>query len=553
MSERSGQLMHNAALDDPARRKLGDVLRRQADAIPDATYLLSGEDRISYGEANALANRYARGLRELGVTRGDTVAFFMRSCTEFVFATYGAMKLGAVWIPTNADYKGEWLRMSLEDSRSRVLFVDSGLVPRLVEVLGRASGDAGLGIEHVVVRGEIPEEASQLAATVHAIADLAGRDGEEPDDPGIEYGDTAAVLWTSGTTGRSKGVMQSHNAWVRGAVSGAVTSGIRDHDVMYCCLPMYNSAAWVACVYRALVTGLPFALDPEFSPKRFWDRCRHYGATQTFTLGAMHMFLWQAPERDDDADNPVRHSSMIPVPDDLIAPFKRRFGIETIDQGYGQSEVLGLLHRVDDGTKWKPGCLGISLPGVEVSLRGDDDREVTPGEVGEFCVRPTEPFVLFNGYFNDPEATLRSFSNLWYHLGDLGKRDEDGDYYFVDRKADYIRHKGRNISSFAVEAAATAHPSVAQAAAYGVQSAELESESELKLAVVAAPGASLEAEDLARFINDNAPYFFVPRYIELVDELPQTPTGRVQKYKLRERGVTAGTWDRDAAGFVVKR
>jgi crotonobetaine/carnitine-CoA ligase len=265
------------------------------------------------------------------------------------------------------------------------------------------------------------------------------------------------------------------------------------------------------------------------------------------------MFLWQAPEKPDDADNPVRHASMIPLPDELIDPMKKRFGIRTIDQGYGQSEVMGLVHRVDDGRTWKPRCLGVPLPGIEFRLLDDDDGEVPAGEVGEFCVRPTQPFALFSGYFNDPEATVRAWRNLWYHTGDLGRRDQEGDYFFVDRKADYIRYKGRSVSSFAIEAAVGVHAAVAECAAHGVTSAELESEAEIKVVVVLKPGQQLSAEALARFVNDNAPYFFVPRYIEFVDELPHTPTGRVQKFKLRERGVTPHTWDRDEAGFVVTR
>ncbi|HZO10207.1 MAG TPA: AMP-binding protein, partial [Myxococcota bacterium] len=223
------------------------------------------------------------------------------------------------------------------------------------------------------------------------------------------------------------------------------------------------------------------------------------------------------------------------------------------DQGYGQSEVLGLLHRPDDGKPKKPGSLGQPLAGLEARLFGDDDREVAPGEVGEFCVRPTEPHVIFNGYFNAPEATLAACRNLWYHTGDLGRRDEDGDWFFVDRKSDFIRYKGRNVSSFAVEAAVAAHPAVAECAAHGVRAAELEHEAEIKVCVVLKPGTALAPEELARFVNDTAPYFFVPRYVEFVSELPRTPTLRVQKFKLRERGVTPETWDRERAGFVVKR
>jgi crotonobetaine/carnitine-CoA ligase len=274
----------------------------------------------------------------------------------------------------------------------------------------------------------------------------------------------------------------------------------------------------------------------------------------TFTLGAMHIFLWQAPRRDDDADNPIREASMIPMPAELVAPFRERFGIDRIDQGYGQSEVMGIFARADDGTRsWKPNSLGEVVPGIELALLDDADLPVAPGEVGEFCVRPTEPNMIFNGYFNNPEATLRSFSNLWYHTGDLGRCDEDGEYFFVDRKADFIRFKGRNVSSFAVEASVGAHPAVAQAAAHGVVSEQLEHEAEIKICVVLKPDAQASAEELARFVNDNAPYFFVPRYVEFVDSLPQTPTGRVQKFKLRERGVTPATWDAQEAGFKVQR
>jgi crotonobetaine/carnitine-CoA ligase len=295
-------------------------------------------------------------------------------------------------------------------------------------------------------------------------------------------------------------------------------------------------------------------MDPRFSATEFWDRCRYYGATMTFTLGAMHIFLWQAPRQSDDADNPIRSASMVPMPDDLIGPFRERFAIERIDQGYGQSEVMGLLARTDDGRReWKPSALGEPVEGIDVKLLDDDDLEVPPGEVGEFCVRPTEPYAIFNGYLGQPEATLSAYRNLWYHTGDLGRRDADGEYFFVDRKSDFMRYKGRNVSSFAVEAAVSAHPAVKEVAAHGVVSKELASEAEIKIVVVRKAGEDVAPEALARFVNDNAPHFFVPRYIEFVDELPHTPTGRVQKYRLRQRGVTPATWDAQAAGFIIQR
>jgi crotonobetaine/carnitine-CoA ligase len=536
--------MNPLELEDTAERLLGRALRRQAEKIPDDDFLVADQEHYSYGRVNALANSYAAGFAQLGVSRGEPVACFMESCPEYVFTALGLNKLGAVWVPTNTDYKGTWLREALEGSRARILVADAHLLPRLAEL------DPGLPLARVLVRGEA--DPGVLNVPLEPLAGLEELPGTEPEDAQLHYGDTAAVVWTSGTTGRAKGVMQSHNVWIKAAVNGARTAGLREGEVIYNCLPMYQSAAWVANVFRALVMGVPCAMDPRFSASDFWDRCRHYGATMVFTLGAMHIFLWQAPERPDDADNPVRVASMIPMPAHLEEPFKERFGIETIFQGYGQSEVMTLMARTP-GKEWKPNSLGEPQPGIEVKLLDDEDFEVPPGEVGEICVRPTEPYAIFNGYFGDPEATLRAFRNLWYHTGDLGRRDEDGETFFVDRKADFIRYKGRNISSFAVEAAVAAHPAVAQVAAHGITSAELEAEAELKVVVVLDAGAEVTPEELARFVNDNAPYFFVPRYIEIVDELPHTPTGRVRKFELRKRGVTAQTWDARTAGFEVVR
>jgi len=537
--------MHRLDLADPADRLLGRALRAQAEKIPDLPFLVTEDATLSYGRANELANGWARRLAEAGARPGAPVALLMESSPDCALAALGTNKLGGFWMPTNTDYKGAWLAETFRDGGARVLVADGALLPRVAELEGP------LPFETIVVRGEVACEVP--GARLVPAAECAGPGAPEPDDGSQAYGDTAAVLWTSGTTGRPKGVMQSHNTWLRAAVNGAESARLRDDEVLYSCLPMYNSAAWVANVFRALVTGRPCALDARFSAGDFWDRCRRFDATMVFTLGAMHMFLWNAPPRDDDARNPVRTATMIPMPEAIVGPFKERFGIEAIHQGYGQSECMTLLTRTDDGKPHEPNSLGQPAAGIEVALLDADDRPVPTGEPGELCVRPTEPHVLMNGYYGRPEDTLEAFRNLWYHTGDLLRRDEAGHWFFVDRKADYIRYKGRNLSSFAVEHVVGAHPDVAEAAAHGVASAELESEAELKVCLVRKPGAGVTAEEIARFVNENAPYFFVPRYVEFVEDLPRTPTGRVQKFKLRERGVTPGTWDARAAGFVVDR
>jgi crotonobetaine/carnitine-CoA ligase len=242
------------------------------------------------------------------------------------------------------------------------------------------------------------------------------------------------------------------------------------------------------------------------------------------------------------------------MPPQVVGPFSERFGLELMPQGLGQSEALRLLSQSDNPDSLLPvGSCGVPAPNLQAKLADDNGEEVPVGEAGELWVKPLEPFVIFNGYFDDPEATAAAHEGEWYKTGDMLKRDEAGYHYFSDRKKDAVRYKGRNISTFEVELAARRHPAIEDCAAFGIPSEELASESELKLDVILKSGQSVQPRELAEFINDNAPYFFVPRYIELVDSLPYTPTNKIQKFKLRERGVTANTWDAQVEGFKPRR
>lgn len=529
----------------PELRNLGCVLQTYAEHTPDHVYLRADERRLTFRETNQLVNRFAAGLKQLGLARGDRVAIYMRPAIEFVALVLAVNKLGAIWTPINTDYKNSWLRDALVDSKPAIVVTDTALLGDVLdaEKLGSRTYQLVCGGALDAAHGDITPLASFLALS-DADHDLSH----------IHYGDTAAILWTSGTTGKPKGVMQSHNAWIRSCESGNRMSETRPGDIAYNCLPLYNSAAWVSNIFRALLAGITCAMDTQFSVSNFWDRIRYYGATQTLTLGAMHMFLWNAPPRPDDADNPLRVAYMIPMPEAIMEPFSKRFGIEKILQGYGQSEIMAFVVRANKtGTSWKPNALGTVLDDLELKLLDDQGAEVGPGQPGEFCVKPLAPFVIFNGYFDQPEITRSSFSGDWYRTGDLGLRDADGDLFFVDRKKDVIRYKGRSISSLQIESIAQRHPAVAAAAAFGIPSEELASEHEIKLDVICKSSQTLSPAELARFINDNAPYFLVPRYIELVEQLPYTPTNKIEKYKLRGRGVGPATWDRTRDDFELKR
>ena len=531
-------------VSDPEGRVIGAVLSAQAEAQPDALFLRMDDRRLSFGQVDAIVNSYAGGLADLGLGRGDRLSLFMENSLEFALLALAANRLGATWVPTNTTYKGDWLRQTLVDADAALLVTDDALLGRILELGSSLPAKRGL----VLGRDD-----SAVEAGVEWLP-FAAVDSGATSPPGVAVSprDVSAVMWTSGTTGRSKGVEQTHSCWLAATRVFREARRVQAGDVLYCCVPMFNSGGWVFNVFEGLADGLPVAIDRQFTVAGFWDRVRCYGATQVVTLGAMHIYLWQAPARPDDADNPLRVAGFVPIPQELVEPMKERFGLEHIWQGFGQSEAMPVTIAGAE-RRWKPNSAGLPRRDFELRILDDADQEAPPGEVGEICVRPREPDDLFSGYFRNPEATLAAFRNLWYHTGDLGRVDEDGELFFVDRKADYMRYKGRNISSFEAERAAVAHPAVKEVAAHGVRAEELAVEDEVKLCVVLEPGATVTAEELARFINDHSPYYLVPRYIEFVEALPQTPTGRVQKFQLRSRGVTAATWDRVQAGFQVQR
>lgn len=524
---------------------LGGALRWHATKAGDSVFLMQDSTRRTYSDVEALTNSYARGFDSLGVGSGDPVVTMMSNSLELVYATLGVVKLGAFCVPVDTSFKLESLARAVSRSRAKMIVIDAALSGRLAPIWNE------LDVSHIAVHGG--EMAEPLPGTaVHDLRAFEDFDtGSLPIE--VDYRATAGVLWSSGTTGLPKGVVVPHFTWLYNVAQINKARDVRDGDVFHNVLPMYHAAAWVMNVYAALQSGNSVGIDKSFSVSNFWDRVRYYGASQIATLGAMQMFLWNAPARPDDADNPARRAYMTPLPADLVRPFCERFGLEDALQSSGQSEVMGWSFCDSRKPQWKPGSAGLPRDDFEVVLLDDSDQIVPVGEVGEICIRPRVPYSLFAGYYDDPEGTLKAFRNLWYHSGDLGRFDEDGELYFVDRKADFMRYKGRNISSMEVESYVRQHPAVHEVAAHGVRSQELASEDEVKVCIVLRPGAMATAEEIARFVNERAPYYIVPRYIEFYSDLPRTPTGKVQKFRLREQPISEATWDARAVGFVPVR
>src|SRR5713101_3079475 len=523
-------------------RLISSLLPAQADRNPDLPWILRGNEQYTFGQRNDLVDAYAAGFKDLGIRQGDIVALMLESSVEYVFFMLALTKIGAVQLVVNTNYKGEFLRRFFDHAQPRGLVVGGEYCHRVAEVLGEATA-----IEVVVVHGE-PNESLDVKRVI-ASTDILYQ-GESCEAAPMSHGDTMTIMYTSGTTGPSKGVLLSHNYWFLGSEAMAEARGVKDDDVFYSCTPLFHAGAWSLNIYPALIYGRPVGLDPTFSPKTFLSRVRHYGATQVFTIGAMHMWLWAQDNEPGDRETPVRVWSPIPLPDYLWEPFKDRYGLEAVFSAYGQTEAQPQT-MASPSQPNKPGSAGWAQPNLEIEIFDDRDLPVLPNVVGEIVLRPKTPYSMFSGYHRDPEATLAAFANLWYHTGDLGRLDEDGELFFVDRKQDYLRRRGENISSFEVEAVVLSHPAIAQAAVHGVPSED--SEDEVKVCVIIGEGEQLTELELAEYLGENLPHFVVPRYIEIMDELPVTPTGRIQKHELRARGVTRQTWDAAAAGWTPQR
>jgi crotonobetaine/carnitine-CoA ligase len=522
---------------------LGELIEERAKRLVDKRFLRFKDQSFTYEQMNRFSNRCANAFQRMGITKGDRVSIMLPNCPEFIHLWFGLAKIGAVEVPVNTSYKGEFLRHIVDQSDSRIFVIGNEFLDRLKLI------ESSLGkLEKVVVLGGLTKEETAGFKIPMMSFEEFFKGSEEPVDIKILPSDPLSIIYTSGTTGLSKGALGPHKFWVVVAEKMLECREGGKDDIFFTFLPLYHFNAQCLTTMTALIAEAEMVLSDKFSASRFWDEIRKYKATQFNYLGAVMPILAKQPERPDDIDNPVSIAFGAGCPQAVMDEVEKRFGLKCLE-GFGMTEIGIPIHvRVNDR---RPGSCGKPLDIYEVQLVDDEDNEVPVGEPGEIIFRPREPFTMMLGYYNMPEKTLETYRNLWFHSGDLGRRDEDGYFYFVDRKKDALRRRGENISSFEVERAINTHPSVLESAAVAVRS-EL-AEDEVKICVVLRPGASLSPDELIGYANERMPYFAVPRFVEFMDALPKTPTERVQKYLLKQAGVTANTWDREKSGVQVTR
>lgn len=519
-------------------RVIGHVLHDAAGRHGDRPYVFFDEAVYTYADAERLSNQLAAGLRKLGVKRGEPVAIMMANCPEYLWVVFALGKLGALGVPLNTGLKGALLGYQLADSGCQRVIADAEFVGVLEEGSGRPL--------EIVVREAADTGGGSHGKAISLCEVLAAGTGLEdtPPDTVVDFCDPWLIMYTSGTTGPSRGVLCPHAHPQTVGYRVVQYFGIGPADRMYTFLPLFHGNALWYSALAALWGGASIALVRRFSASRFWADIRRYQATEFNAIMSVAAILEKVVPVPEEQDNSLRLAFVVPLPVNR-RELEERWGLQMVSN-YGMTE-LPPVTMLTPGEGYSQGdTSGRPIEGVEIDIVDDKDRALPPGTVGEVVVRPTEPWTSFIEYHGKPETTAAAFRNAWFHTGDRGMLDEEGHFHFVDRKKDAIRRRGENISAHEIEQILRGHPGITDVAAVGVPS-EL-GEEEVAVYVVRGTDELTEAT-VVEYAREELASYMVPRYVAFVQSLPKTGSEKVEKYKVKERALAEyrNLWDRERA------
>ncbi|MBT2301901.1 AMP-binding protein [Variovorax paradoxus] len=520
------------------------LLDKWRDETPEAPCARFADGReYNWREFTELVRQQARALQDLGVRQGDHVLVWLPNGLAMTRLWFAVNYIGAVYVPVNTAYKGALLEHVIENAGARLAVAHAQLTPRLADV---ATGE----LETVVCVGGPAQVDDLPKLRLCGEEALVSQAEPLPLERPIEPWDTQSIIYTSGTTGASKGVLSSYahlHFMGLGVVSNRQNEPyIGPADKFLITSPLFHVGG-TSCVYGSLIHGASIVMPEAFDTASFWQKIDETGATCVVLLGVMASFLVNQPPSPRDREHPLRHATIVPMSTEGVA-FGERFGVTTHTL-FSMTEIA--VPIIADPNPTVAGSCGKVRDGVEVRLVDEHDHEVPRGAIGELVLRPGLPWTIMHGYNKDADATARAWRNGWFHSGDAFRQDADDCFFFVDRFKDSIRRRGENISSFEVELEITRYPGVMEVAAVAVPS--VHGEDEILIAVAMAEGRTLDCAALVQHLQPRMAHFMIPRYVRVLPELPKTPTRKVEKYRIRQEGVTPDTWDREAAGIVVKR
>ncbi len=511
------------------REFLESRVARQGDKI----YLLFEDQRWSYRQFDQRVNQAANAFRELGIGKGDRVCLMLSNSPEFLFAWFGLNKIGGIMVPINHSFKIPEVSYIVAHCEAKGVVAQEGNLPVALGVKEKIQS-----LRWVAVAGESsPGSAVELNK-------LLDRQSPALEPIPLAGQDLASFIYTSGTTGPPKGVMHTHQTYILCGESMTVRADLTPADRLMTILPFFHGNAQFYSAMGSLAAEASIVAMPKFSASQFWEQAVKYKVTQFNFIGAVGRMLMGRPPGEFRPDHTIRVANGAPVPQDVYRTFTDRFRIPQVIDGYGLTECPGVCSNPYHGAK-KIGSIGLpsrhpdrNLKLMEMKVVDENDGELPRGQVGELILR--SPMVM-QGYFKEPEQTARAMRGGWLHTGDYTYQDEDGYFYFVDRKKDILRRRGENISSMEVEGVINSHPKVSESAVIAIPSAL--SEDEVKAFIVLKEGEAVPPEEMIDWCVERLADFKIPRYIEYRQKLPKTPSERVEKYLLKKEGAASGGAD----------
>jgi crotonobetaine/carnitine-CoA ligase len=517
-------------------RNLPALVERQARVQGQRVYVTVQHRTVTFADFRDQVARFAGTLLAAGVSPGDRVAIMCRNRMEFLTTFFGTVWLGAIAVPVNTGLRGSQLAHQLVDSGARLLILDGDLVGCLLPVV--APNLKKVWLLDLAV-GELPD-----GVDIGPLPPPAAPVPYKPSSSEV----TCAILYTSGTTGPSKGVAYPADQlfwWA--AVMGTMMKSTSD-SVIFTTLPLFHIHALSTSV-QPFVNGSHCVIMERFSASRFWMEAVEAKATHACLIGAMGNILLAQPPSPLDKAHGIHTVFASSIRSSVWTEFTVRFNLPRRVGGYGSTETNAAFFAQNG---WEvQGNMGRPVPLFQADVVDAHDATVPADEPGELVLRSNVPFAFASGYWGAPDATLSAWRNFWFHTGDIVVRNRDGIFRFVGRLKESIRRRGENISAWEVEQAILSHGSVSDSAVFGVPSSI--GDEDVMAVVVMREGCRVEPEDLLRHLDKRLAYFAIPRYVEFMAALPLTENGKIKRTELRQRGVTAFTWDREVVGYKVTR
>jgi long-chain acyl-CoA synthetase len=500
-----------------------ELVRSQAEKYKDKTFIFWKDTTISYSQLDELTNKVANFLYNLGIRKGDKVSVYLPNMPEYVYLYLGIPKIGAVIGPVNALFKPREVKFVVGHSEAKAIVT----IPKLMDLVNQIKGDLP-DLKHIIVIGDPTEGTLNYAELMEKAS------AEAPPQVSIdENEDPAAILYTSGTTGFPKGVLQTHFNIRRNAEMIRDFMEISEDFRFMLILPLFHCNAQIVTIMAPLIIGASSILTPGFSAQTHWETVAKYRASTFSCVPTVLSILLRMPHENLDISSlEFVVCGAAPLPVEVFKAFEETFNC-TVIEGYGLTEgtcassVNPFPTETED--RRKVGSIGIPLPGNEMKIVDDDGNDVPPNTKGEIVIKGDN---IMKEYFKNPEANAETLKDGWLFTGDIGLMDDDGFFYITDRKKDMIIRGGENIYPREIEEVLYSHPAVSLGTVIGVKDkiyGELP-----KAFLVLKEGQSTSEEEIIEYCRKNLADFKVPKYVEFRDSLPQTPTGKIMKQPLRE-------------------